>query len=224
MRIEDLAAICSANGLELSDLQQELLERYAALLRETNQQINLISRKDEENILSKHILHSLTIAMPAITGIVFPEGGLLFDIGTGGGLPGIPLKIVRPDLRMILCDSVGKKIAAVQRMVDLLGFKDVRAVAHRAEVLAKRDFHQYHYDAVISRAVAPLDDLLKWTKELLKPAAPLLSLKGGDLHEEIARSKRLPFVKQIDELLLALVGYDDFVTDEKKVVVVHTAA
>ena len=222
MQISELAAICAANELALSDAQLQLLERYATLLKETNQKINLISRKDEDNILGRHILHSLTIAMPSVTGVTFAEGGLIFDIGTGGGLPGIPLKIVRPDLRMILCDSVSKKIVAVQNIVDALELKDVRAVAHRAEVLAQRTIHQRQYDAVISRAVAQLDDLLGWTKVLLKQGAPLLSLKGGDLSEEIKRSKQLKFVKDIEERPLALRGYDNFVTDEKKVVVVHT--
>ncbi|MBS1902774.1 MAG: 16S rRNA (guanine(527)-N(7))-methyltransferase RsmG [Bacteroidetes bacterium] len=222
MTIDELAHITAANGLELSDNQRAKLERYGALLREANAVVNLISRKDEENILSKHILHSLTLAMPSVIGFAIPPNATVFDIGTGGGLPGIPLKIVRDDLRMVLCDSIGKKIAAVEKIVNQLALADVNAIAQRSEVLAQNEQHRRAYDVVVSRAVAPLDELMKWTADLLKPGGTLLSLKGGDLTEEITRTKRLKGVASIAERALALVGYEDFVTEEKKVVIVRT--
>lgn len=218
MTIPELAAITAANGLSLSDRQCSQLEQYAVLLKEKNQVVNLISRKDEDNIVAKHILQSLTIALPEVTGFEFKQGIKVFDIGTGGGLPGIPLKIVRPDLNIVLCDSIGKKIVAVQSMLDALGFTDVRAISHRAEVLAKRDWHAKYYDVIISRAVAQLDDLVTWTKPIMKYGATLLSLKGGDLTEEIARTKKLKGVRTAEELPLALKNYDDFIKEEKKVI------
>ncbi len=218
MTIPELAAITSANGLSLSDKQCSQLEEYAALLKEKNQVVNLISRKDEDNIVAKHILQSLTIAMPEVIGFEFKQGIKVFDIGTGGGLPGIPLKIVRPDLNIVLCDSIVKKIVAVQSMLDALGFTDVRATSQRAELLAKRDWHAKYYDVIISRAVAQLDDLVTWTKPIMKYGATLLSLKGGDLTEEVARTKRLKGVRTAEELPLALKNYDDFLKEEKKVI------
>ncbi len=218
MTIPELAAITSANGLALDEQQCAQLELYSNLLKKTNQVVNLISRKDEENIIGKHILHSLTVAMPDVTGFHFKQGSKVFDIGTGGGLPGIPLKIVRPDLNIVLCDSIAKKIVAVQSMLDVLGFTDVRAISHRAEVLAKRDWHAKYYDVIISRAVAQLDDLVTWTKPIMKYGATLLSLKGGDLTEEIGRTKKVKGVRTAEASPLALNNYDDFIKEEKKVV------
>jgi 16S rRNA (guanine527-N7)-methyltransferase len=221
MTIEELASICAANGLQLDLEQRAKLERYGALLRQANAVVNLISRKDEDNILSKHILHSLTLAMPAVTGFTIPTNATVFDIGTGGGLPGTPLKIVRDDLHVVLCDSIAKKIAAVERMAGELGLSKLEAIADRSETLARQPEHAHTYDVVVSRAVASLDDLLKWTKDLLKPNGTLLSLKGGDLSEEIKRTQRLKVVASVEERPLALAGYDDFVTEEKKVVIVR---
>jgi 16S rRNA (guanine527-N7)-methyltransferase len=218
MTIEELVRIAAGNGLNISDEQRAKLERYGALLRETNAKVNLISRKDEDNIFSKHILHSLTLAMPERIGFTIPPRINVFDIGTGGGLPGIPLKIVRDDLNMILCDSIGKKIAAVETMITDLGLSGIRAIAHRAEVLAAKEWHAHAYQLVVSRAVAPLDDLMNWTKDILMRGGTLLSLKGGDLTEEINRTRRMKYVAEVIELPLALNGYDDFVTEEKKVV------
>src|SRR5438046_1794399 len=111
MTIEKMHSICAANGLALSETELSLLARYAELLHEWNAKINLISRKDEENILSRHILHSLVLRMPAICKYDF-SSKFAVDIGTGGGLPGIPLKIVTPTLDITLIDSIQKKIAA----------------------------------------------------------------------------------------------------------------
>ena len=223
MTISELVAICQANGLAISDAQAVLLERYQTLLRETNQVVNLISRKDEENILEKHLLHSLTIAMPGVTGFEIPKAVSIFDIGTGGGLPGIPLKIVRPDLSVVVCDSIAKKITAVSSMIASLNLLGITAIVSRAEDLPKIPKHRKAYDVIVSRAVAPLYELVKWTKDLLKPQTTLLSLKGGDLSEEIGRTKQIPFVKEVVESPLSLSGYDGFVTEEKKVVRVKLA-
>jgi 16S rRNA (guanine527-N7)-methyltransferase len=218
MTIEELAHLSHENGLELSSSQCERLARYGQLLKEKNQVVNLISRKDEDNILEKHILHSLTLLMPAVSNFVIPQNATVFDIGTGGGLPGIPIKIVRPDITIALVDSIGKKIAAVQEFIGALGLENARAVTDRSEALATKEGHKKQYDVIVSRAVAPLDELVGWTKDLLKPGATLLALKGGDLSQETKRARNFRHIKDISESSLALTGYDEFVRDEKKVV------
>ena len=218
MTITELGSLLSKNGLDLSAQQLDGLLQYAELLKAKNQVVNLISRKDEDNILEKHILHSLTLLIPSVSNFVIPQNATVFDIGTGGGLPGIPIKIVRPDISIALVDSIGKKIVAVQEFIDALGFENTRAITDRGEVLATKAGHKKHYDVIVSRAVAPLDELVGWTKDLIKPGATLLALKGGDLSEEINRTRKIKYVKDISESLLTLSGYDEFVRDEKKVV------
>lgn len=218
MTIEELAHLCRENGLELTSSQCVLLARYGQLLKEKNQVVNLISRKDEDNILEKHILHSLTLLMPGVSNFVIPQNATVFDIGTGGGLPGIPIKIVRPDIAITLVDSIRKKIAAVQEFIDALGFENAQAITDRSEVLAAKEGHKKQYDVIVSRAVAPLDELVGWTKDLIKPSATLLALKGGDLSQELKRTRNFRHIKEISESLLTLNGYDEFVRDEKKVV------
>lgn len=218
MIIEELAQLCRENGLELTPSQCGQLAHYGQLLKEKNQVVNLISRKDEDNILEKHILHSLTLLMPSVSNFVIPQNATVFDIGTGGGLPGIPIKIARPDITITLVDSIGKKIAAVQGFIDALGLENARAITDRSEVLATKEWHKKQYDVIVSRAVAPLDELVGWTKDLIKPSATLLALKGGDLSQELKRTRNFRHIKEISESLLTLNGYDEFVRDEKKVV------
>lgn len=218
MTIEELAHLCRENGLELTSSQCGLLARYGQLLKEKNQVVNLISRKDEDNILEKHILHSLTLLVPSVSNFVIPQNATVFDIGTGGGLPGIPLKIVRPDIKITLVDSIGKKITAVQEFINELGLESAQAVACRSEALAIKDGYKNNYDVIVSRAVAPLDELVGWTKGLINPGATLLALKGGDLSQELKRTRNFRHIKEISESLLTLTGYEEFVRDEKKVV------
>src|SRR3954462_13670546 len=127
MTIEELHVICAANGLTLSETELSLLSRYAELLREWNAKINLISRKDEENIVSKHILHSLTLRMPTICDYDFANKRIA-DVGTGGGLPGIPLKIVTSSLDVTLIDSIQKKIMACNEMIASLQLSNTCAI------------------------------------------------------------------------------------------------
>ena len=180
--------------------------------------MNLISRKDEENILSKHILHSLTLIFPHIHLAGIPQGGKVFDLGTGGGLPGIPIKIARPDIGLVLCDSIAKKIAATDEIAKRLSLKDTSAITARAEELALQTPHKQKYDVVVTRAVAPLNELLNWSRSLLKSGGILLSLKGGELAEEIHKAGQIKFVKSVKEEMLSLVGYDEFMKEEKKIV------
>ena len=217
MKLPELIAICSANGLFLSNEEAAKIGAYAELLRSWNAKINLISRKDEDHIFDSHILHSLTLRMSSVCNYDLTNKKVA-DLGTGGGLPGIPLKIVTPSMQMTLMDSIQKKILACGEMIAELGLTGITAQWGRAEELARNPEHAHAYDAIVSRAVAPLEELAKWSKGLLKPGGILLAFKGGDLEEEIIAARKLKFVKQIDAKPLEVIGYDAFTKDAKKLV------
>jgi 16S rRNA (guanine527-N7)-methyltransferase len=221
MTLDELKRIANSNGLSLSGDQLEKLGAYAVMLTEWNAKVNLISRKDEENILSKHILHSLVLVMPKFSSLTV--GAKVFDLGTGGGLPGIPMKIARPDLEITLCDSITKKVTAASDMIARLELKNMHAIVGRAEDIAKSSGMSRSFDAIVSRAVAPLDELAVWSKGLAKTGATLYALKGGDLTEEIARTKKLGFVRNVDARSLDLIEYDGFALDGKLLVTVRFA-
>lgn len=166
----------------LTDAQSETLLQLAELYKAWNEKINLISRKDIDNILPHHIIHSLSILYP----FTFPKGSSALDFGTGGGLPGIPLAIALPHVQFHLIDSVGKKIRVVQEIAQELKLTNITAQQIRGEELKR----QYTY--VISRAVTDLPQLWRWSRGLLLPSNPdsppngLIALKGGDTRRELA--------------------------------------
>lgn len=185
--------------------QIKQFEQLRPLYEEWNQQINVISRKDIDQLYLNHILHSLSIAAV----FQFQPGTSIVDLGTGGGFPGIPLAIFFPEVNFLLTDSIGKKIKVVEAVANSIGLKNVRALHTRTEEIKNEKF-----DFVISRAVAPLRELWKWSLPILKakgqgmPAITaeesvyggLICLKGGDLTEEIRESGLHPLVWQIDQL------------------------
>lgn len=177
--------------------QVEQLQALDGLYREWNEKINVISRKDIDSLYEKHILHSLSIAAT----VELPDGLQVLDLGTGGGFPGIPLAIFFPGVKFHLVDSIGKKIKVVQAVAEGLGLKNVTTAHSRVEDIKNRKF-----DLVVSRAVAPLGDLWRWSKPLLKKAGPnggpngLICLKGGDLTQEISESGCRPVLQEIYKL------------------------
>ena len=166
---------------DLTEKQIEQFNKVGDLYKEWNEQINVVSRKDIDEIYTNHILHSLAIAKV----MKFEDGSDVLDVGTGGGLPGIPLAILFPNVNFHLVDSIGKKIKVVQGVANGLGLTNVKAEQKRAEEL-----HQ-HYDFVISRAVTAMPRFAEWIrgkfkKDSLNPLPNgLLYLKGGDLTEEL---------------------------------------
>ncbi|MCQ2177690.1 MAG: 16S rRNA (guanine(527)-N(7))-methyltransferase RsmG [Bacteroidales bacterium] len=178
---------------------KEFFSEAVALWKDWNDKINVISRKDADNIYGHHILHSLAIAEylerfhpaaaaadPAVLSAgaagaapAAPQQGLkVLDVGTGGGFPGIPLAMVMPDVRFTLCDSIGKKIKVAQAVCDGLGLKNVECVNCRAEQLPGV------YDIVVSRAVTSLANFYPWVKDRF--TGSILYLKGGDIEAEIS--------------------------------------
>lgn len=160
----------------LTEQQTKLLLNYQTQLIEINKSINLISRKDVENIEIRHILHSLAIARvhrfkPATTAV---------DIGTGGGLPGIPLAILFPKTKFVLVDTIEKKTKAVQQIVENLNLTNVKVLHARAEKVKTK------FNYVLSRAVTQLPKLLSWSKILLEQSNDhkIIMLKGGDINKE----------------------------------------
>ena len=157
------------------------LRELEALYREWNAKINVISRKDIDNLFERHLLHGLLLGKL----IRFNPGAEILDLGTGGGLPGLPLAILFPETRFTLIDGTGKKIKVVNEIVETIKLSNVRAEQRRAEDTRKK------YDFVVSRAVARLDKLWQWSRPLIKSkhrhGQPngLFALKGGDVQAEI---------------------------------------
>lgn len=161
----------------LSDDSIAKLQALPDLYREWNAQINVVSRKDLDNLWERHIAHSLVL------GQVLPlKAGLrVADIGTCGGFPGIPLAIAFPEVEWVLVDSIAKKIKVVQAVADALGLTNVRPVWGRMETV------KGPFDLAVTRAVAPAAELKQWMKGhwSSKPNTALYALKGGDLSEEL---------------------------------------
>jgi len=165
----------------LTQQQQDQFIALEALYQDWNLKINVVSRKDIEELYLRHVLHSLAIAKF----ISFNPGAQVLDVGTGGGFPGIPLAILFPETQFTLVDAIGKKIKVVQEIVDGLGLENVRAIHQRVE----EDNNQY--DFVVSRAVAAMPTFMRWIKGRIKKVSEhpikngVLYLKGGDLGEEL---------------------------------------
>ena len=185
------------------DLDEEVwkkLREFADLLREWNQKVNLVSRKDMERFETKHLAHAL-VATKSLN--LMPKARLL-DVGTGGGLPGIPLAICYPQANFTLLDSIGKKIAVVEDMVNRLELRNAKVVRGRVEELpAKKSF-----DFILGRAVSALPTFIGWTRKKIRkgkrhsPVNGILYWKGGDYAEELADSPwSATQVWKVDELL-----------------------
>lgn len=166
----------------MTDAQRELFAQLPALYADWNSKINVISRKDMDNFMERHVLHSLAIAKYTS----FVNGTRIVDVGCGGGFPGIPLAIMFPNVEFLMVDSIGKKIKVVQGVAEALGLKNVRAVQSRSEQIKES------FDFVVSRAVTAFPDFVKMTRHLVDQrlinAIPngILYLKGGDFHAEVA--------------------------------------
>jgi len=169
----------------LSERQKDQINRLGSLYKEWNDKINVVSRKDIENIYINHVLHSMGIAKV----MSFNPRADVLDVGTGGGFPGIPLAILFPETHFHLVDSIGKKITVVTEVSKALGLKNVKAEQIRAEQIRGK------YDFVVSRAVTRMKEFYGWVNNKIKDDSThaldngILYLKGGDLDEEMNELK-----------------------------------
>ncbi|MGM9810815.1 MAG: 16S rRNA (guanine(527)-N(7))-methyltransferase RsmG [Paludibacteraceae bacterium] len=181
---------------QLTDIQEQQFAALDVLYRDWNSKINVISRKDIDNLYEHHVLHSLAIAKV----LPFQPYTEILDVGTGGGFPGIPLAILFPECRFTLIDSIGKKIKVAQEVAKAVGLTNVECIQERAEE-EKRKF-----DFVVSRAVMPLPDLVRLVQKNIssqqRNAVPngLVVLKGGDLKEELRPYQKRAEVTEISTL------------------------
>jgi len=216
-------AACSDHNLAISEFQLQLIEKYITLLLSHNKNLNLISRKDEENIWTNHILHCTSLLFHR----KFPSYISVLDLGTGGGLPGIVFAILHPEIRFTLLDAIRKKIDAVQSMADVLGLTNVKTVWGRAEDVGKQPDYAGKFHIVVARAVAPLNKLVKWAQPFLRsksgdaeaapgtiPGCSLVAFKGGNIDEELKWVGKSKAVQKFESLLLDR-------SDDKKVIIVQ---
>ena len=192
----------------ITERQKEQFERLRALYEEWNARINVVSRKDMEHLYTRHILHSLAIAKVC----QFEAGARVVDIGCGGGFPSVPLAIMFPEVEFVGCDSIAKKIRVVEGIKEGAEINNLRAVNCRAEQLGEK------FDYVVSRAVTEMARFMPWAWPLLRKGQKgtlpngILYLKGGDLAEELAATRRHWDLYDIRTM------FDDEFFDTKRVV------
>ena len=179
----------------LTELQVEQFAQLEALYNDWNAKINVISRKDIQNLYEHHVLHSLGIAKI----VNFKDGTTVMDLGTGGGFPGIPLAILFPNVQFHLVDSIGKKVKVANEVANAIGLKNVKFSHARAEDIKEQ------YDFVVTRAVMPMVDLMKVARKNIKKeqhnAVPngIIALKGGELAGEIASMRNICTVWELSD-------------------------
>ncbi len=191
----------------LSENQKNQFILLEELYKDWNQKINVVSRKDIDELYLRHVLHSLGIAKIQ----TFMPGVEVLDVGTGGGFPGIPLAILFPETKFTLVDSIGKKIKVVDEVIDGLGLTNVKTINKRVEEIPGK------YDFIVSRAVAAMPTFVFWIKGKIKKESiherknGILYLKGGNLEEELATYKTAEIFNLTDY-------FDDEFFETKKVV------
>ncbi len=182
--LKELKTYCWENGFTPEPTRAERLAYFAELVTKKNEKMNLISKRDVNSIIEKHVFLSAYITK------YIPEKTTRFlDIGTGGGFPGIPLAIMRPDLRGVLVDSTSKKIRAVQEFIDTLKLSNVIAENDRVESERFKENYSNTFDLIVSRSSVPLIILFRYALPLIKEKAFLLAMKGGDLTLEFKKAE-----------------------------------
>ena len=180
---------------KLSERQRQQLDALEGLYREWNEKINVISRKDIDNLYLHHVLHSMAIGRF----VNFRPGTEVLDFGTGGGFPGIPLAILFPECQFTLIDGTGKKIRVAQEVCQAIGLSNCKPEHRRGEE------ERGHYEFVVSRAVMPLPDLVKIVRKNIsrtqRNAIPngIICLKGGDVQSEIQPFRKIAEVSEVSQ-------------------------
>lgn len=176
---------CIAMNINLSDKQMLQFQKYYEILNEWNHFMNLTAITEYSEVLKKHFLDSLSIVKAA----QIKEDEMLLDIGTGAGFPGIPLKIVFPDLQIVLLDSLGKRVKFLNHVMEELGLKKIEAIHGRAEDLAKNTLYREQFHYVVSRAVANLSSLSEYCIPYTRINGQFISYKSGNVDEELKNAE-----------------------------------
>ena len=202
---------------ELTEVQSNQFDMLYDLYADWNEKINVVSRKDIDALYEKHILHSLAIAKF----ISFRDKTRILDIGTGGGFPGIPLAIMFPECEFVLCDSVAKKITVAEDISETIGLRNTEFIIGRVEQLQEK----FHF--IVSRAVAPMEQLYRWTQHYIiqdkhfnSKTNGYILLKGGDLREEAKALKLLNRKLIIEEVDIHSYFQEDFFETKKQLLAV----
>ena len=185
---QDIQVLCDRAkyfGLNLDNKKARQLEIYAKKIVEWNQRINLVSPGDIRRIVDKHFTESLSI----ISLLDFPFGSNIIDLGTGAGFPGLPIKIARPDINLVLLDSKRMRTLFLRDVVDKLSLQDTTVLCVRAESLGSQQKYQEGFDFVLARAVAKTSLLWEWSFPLLRNSGKLAAFKGGKVTDEISGLK-----------------------------------
>ncbi len=185
-----LVNICNKINIEISDDQINCFEKYYELLIEKNKVMNLTAITDKEDVIVKHFIDSIAL-IPYLTdkGININNKLKIIDIGTGAGFPGLPLKIMMPDVKFTLLDSLNKRVSFLNEVIDELKLKDIEALHGRAEDYASDNKYREKYDICVSRAVANLSTLSEYCIPFVKEDGFFISYKAGESEEEINNSK-----------------------------------
>ena len=190
------------------EISQEKLEIYRSLYdiyKDLNNKVNLISRKDFENFYLHHIIHSLSITKFEL----IKDENNIIDLGTGGGLPGIPLAIYYNRKNFLLVDSIRKKITAVDKIINKINAKNISTLNNRAENL------DIKADIIICRSVSSVDNLIQWTKGLLNDKGRLILLKGGNVNKELKNISSRFTIYNLDDI------YSENYFKDKKIIEIH---
>lgn len=190
------------------EISQEKLEIYRSLYgiyKDLNNKVNLISRKDFENFYLHHIIHSLSITKFEL----IKDENNIIDLGTGGGLPGIPLAIYYNRKKFLLVDSIRKKISAVDKIINKINAKNISTLNNRAENL------DIKADIIICRSVSSVDNLIQWTKGLLNDEGRLILLKGGNVNKELKNISSRFTIYNLDDI------YSENYFKDKKIIEIH---
>ncbi len=227
-----LRDLCFKNNFDYSVEQINKIDKYVNLLLSWNQKINLVSRHNTEDIWCQHILASITLLFK----FQFFKNCSIIDIGTGGGLPGIPLAVLCLSNSFLLIDSIQKKINVVKNIVEELGLQNVKVESGRAEDLSKRKEYRNKFDYTITRAVSSIENVVRWSKPFLKniipenenqktgklliPKGTILLLKGGELSDEIRKTQIKLKPQLIQSHPIIIDGIDPNELVDKKIIII----
>ena len=192
--------------MEISSEKLKIYKSLYDIYKEINYNVNLISRKDFENFYLHHIIHSLSITKFEL---IKNENNNIIDLGTGGGLPGIPLAIYYNKKKFVLVDSIGKKISAVDKIIKKINVKNISTLNDRVENL------NIKADIIICRSVSSIDNLIQWTKGLFNDQGKLILLKGGNVNKELKNISSRFTIYNLDDI------YSENYFKDKKIIEIH---